>query len=201
MNRARYQFLAGPTRSRDQDRGGAGGDLLDQAEDGLHLGGCADQAAQSSFVAQAAAESFVFGASVQDFADVGKNRTQAAEVDRLFDIVLHAEASRMECGLGGFLGGDHNDRDRLRHVGELLHQFHSAHARHLDVGDHDRRSELGNFFQSFEAVGRSGRAISPARNQFGQPGSLVLFVFDNQYAFLRHIFLSVNWSFCQLFFA
>ena len=54
----------------------------------------------------------------------------------------------MECGVGRLLGGYHHHRDRLRQVGQLLHQFHAAHAWHLDVGNHDGGSKGGNFFQS-----------------------------------------------------
>jgi len=94
----------------------------------------------------------------------------------------------MKCRFGRLLGGDHHHCDRLRKVRQLFHQFHPAHAGHLDIGDHDGRSKAGDLFQSFHAIGRSVGAIAPSRDQFGQPGSFVLFVFNDQHAFLRHSF-------------
>jgi hypothetical protein len=70
--------------------------------------------------------------------------------------------------------------------GEPPQQFDSAHARHFEIGDDDRRRPLGGFLQSLGAVPGRLYAKSPGTDQFGQPGSFVLLVFDNQYFFVAH---------------
>src|SRR5271165_5505906 len=183
---ARHQFLTGTARPGDQYRRRARSHLLDQPENRLHLGGRAYQQAQRSLIAQAPAQRLILGARGHDLPDIDEDGAQAAEVDRFFNIILHTQPPSMERGFGRLLGGHHYHCDRLRKVRQFLYQFHAPHAGHHDVGDHDGRQKDGNFFKSIYTIDRGVGAIAPSRNQFGEPGSLVLFVFDNQHTFLCH---------------
>ena len=71
-------------------------------------------------------------------------------------------------------------------VGQLLQQFQAAHARHLHVGDHDGGSPLRDFLQAFSAILGGFGPVAPGRDQFGQAGPFVFFVFDDQYFFVVH---------------
>src|ERR1700677_310908 len=190
VNGARHQLFTSPAGSGDQHGGRAGSYLLDQPENLLHLARSSSQTPQCSFVAQTAAQGFVFRARVQDLADVRQDGTQSPEVYGLLDVILNSQTTGVKSGVSRLLGSYHHYRDRLRQISQFFNQLHAAHAGHFDVRYHDGGSEAGNFLQGFQAIGRSVGAIAPSRNQLSQPGSFVFFVLNNQYAFLSHTFLS-----------
>jgi len=161
VNGARHQFLAGPARPGDQNRGRARSYQLDQPENLLHLRGRANQQAERSFIAQAAAQRFVFGARVQDFADVGEDGPQPPEVDGFLDVVLNPQASGVKCGVGCLLGSHHYHRDRLRQVSQPLHQFHAAHAGIFTSVITMDGAKTGIFLQSFRGRRPQCRCDSP----------------------------------------
>ena len=75
---------------------------------------------------------------------------------------------------------------------ERLQQLEAVHPRHHQVGDDDRRAELGDPLERLGAVGgRVGRE-APRAHQLGQPAAGGLVVFDDQHALgglvLAHVF-------------
>ena len=87
------QLLAGAAFAGDENRGGAGGDQLDEAEDLLHFGRGADQGAELSAVAQLAAGGFQFALGAALAGGVLQDIAQAGGIDRLFDEVVGARSS------------------------------------------------------------------------------------------------------------
>ena len=48
-------------------------------------------------------------------------------------------------GIDAALRGQQDDGDLLGSSGDVLQQFHAVHARHLQIGDHDRRAPGSTF--------------------------------------------------------
>ena len=105
-------------------------------------------------------------------------------IDRLLDEVESPALHRSDGGVDSAHPRKQDDRDLLRGSGDLLQQLHAVHARHLQVGDHDRRPPRLDFGKpSTPSIGGIC-FVAPSPNQFGKAGSLILLVFDDQYFFL-----------------
>ena len=60
---------------------------------------------------------------------------QLVDVERLGQVVVRAEAHRLDRGVGGRKRGDHDAEDVRVDPLRRAQDVHAAHVRHLDVGD------------------------------------------------------------------
>ena len=111
---------------------------------------------------------------------------QPLGIDGLGDVVVGAQAHRLHRAVDRALRSHQDHRHGLSLLRQSLQQFDASHTRHLEVCNHDGGIPLRRFFQSLGTVESGFSAIAPGGNQFGEPGALVFFIFNNQYFFVAH---------------
>ena len=131
-------FLAGSALSGDENRGGAGSHHLDQVEDLLHFLRRTDQRTQHADVAQPAAAGLQFALGAAKAGRVLQDVAQSRGIDRLLDEVEGPTLHGGDGGVDSAHTGQKNHGDLLGSSGDMLQQFHTVHAGHLQIGDHDR---------------------------------------------------------------
>ena len=102
-------------------------------------------------------------------------------IDRLGDIVVRPHAHRIDGGLDRALRGEHHhDAHAAPELRDAGQQIHAVHARHLQVGDDDRRRPLHHLVEALHPVGGAFGAEAPRLDQLGQPGPRVFLIFYDQ---------------------
>src|SRR5580692_450895 len=186
MDGACHQLLTGAAGARDQDRRRARRHHFNEAEKLLHFLRGPNQTSERSRVSQFPPRDFKFEASAKQRRGILQDGPEPAGVDGLGDVIVSPHAHGLYRAVNGSLSRDHDDRNCFTVIGDTFEQFQTAHARHLEIGYDERWRPRGNLFQALRAVLGSLSAIAPRRDQFCESGTLVLFVFDDQYFFLAH---------------
>ena len=107
-------------------------------------------------------------------------------VNRLGDVVVGAHAHRLYRAVDGALSRHHDYGHGVGLVCQAFEKFHSAHARHLEIGDDDGWGPLGDLFPSLVAIHGRFHPIAPCGDDLGKTSPFVLLVFHNQNFFLAH---------------
>ena len=186
MDGARHQFFAGATGPGDQYRGRAWSYELDEPENLLHLARRSTQLTERAGIPQPAPRTLQFGAGTQQRGCILQHRPQPLRIDGLSNVVVGAQTHRLNRAVDRALRSHQNHRHGLSLLRQSLQQFDASHTRHLEVCNHDGGIPLRRFFKSLGTVDSGFSAVAPGGNQFGEPGTLVFFIFNNQYLFVAH---------------
>ncbi|MFO0981957.1 MAG: hypothetical protein U1E76_09480 [Planctomycetota bacterium] len=92
---------------------------------------------------------------------------QGLEPCRLEQIVVRAEAQRLDGGLQRAVGGEHDD-DQVRHaLARLAHDLDAAASRHAQVGDQHVERGGGELLDRFVAAAALGHLVPGIAQGFG----------------------------------
>src|ERR1700722_15594554 len=186
MNRPRHQFLTCAAGPGDQYGCCTGGHHFNQAKKLLHFFRRPHQTPQRSGVPKFSPRDLELHPGSKQCRGVVQNSAQPLRVDGFGDVVVSSNAHGLYCAINGSLSSYHDDRDGLAAVGNPFQQFETPHSRHLEIGYHERGHPRRDLLETLYPIPRRLGHVAPGRDQFGKAGTLVLFVFDNQYFFVAH---------------
>ena len=181
VQRARDQLLAGPALAVDQDRRPARRRLDDQVEHLAHPRALADDLAEVVGVRlEVLAERAVLGDQPVLRQRVAQDDQHLVVLERLADVVEGAALHRRDRVLDRRVGGDHQHRQVVVDLLELVERGHAVHARHHHVDD--RRVERHRPGQLEPLRRRRGQAhlVALARQQRLEDLPHDLLVVDDQ---------------------
>ena len=151
VDRARDELLAGSALAGDQNRRPAGRSLDDQVEHLLHPRAAADDAGEALVLRlQTLAQGGVLRHQLPPLDGVADDDQHLVVLERLGDVVERAALHRRDRGLDRRKGRDHQDRQVVVELLQLVEQREPVHAGHHDVDyggvERERARQLEAFF-------------------------------------------------------
>ena len=181
MERARHELLAGAALAVDQNRRAARRRLHDQVEHLLHPRAAADDLAEAVGVRlQVLAERAVLGDEPALREGVAHDGQHFVVLERLGDVVEGAALHRRDRALDRRERGDHQHRQVVVDLLQLVERGHAVHARHHDVDDGGVERDRAGELEALGGVGGEANGIALARQQRLEDLAHDLLVVDDQ---------------------
>ena len=181
MERPRHELLAGAALAVDQNRGAARRRLHDQVEDLLHPRAAADDLAEPVGVRlEILAEHAVLGDEAALGQGVAHDGEHFVVLERLGDVVEGAALHRGDRALDRRERRDHQHRQLVVYLLQLVERGHAVHARHHDVDDGGVEGDRAGELQPFGGVGGEAHRVALARQQRFEDLTHDLLVVDDQ---------------------
>ena len=181
MERARHQLLAGAALAVDQDGRPARRRLHDQVEDLLHPRAAADDLAEAvGVLLQVLAQHAILGDQPPLRERVADDGEHFVVLERLGDVVERAALHRGDGALDRRERRDHQDRQLVVDLLQLVERRHAVHARHHDVDDGGVEGDGAGELEALGGVGGEAHGVALARQQRFEDLAHDLLVVDDQ---------------------
>ena len=141
------EFLAGAAFAGDQGRGVAAGELADDFENVLHGLAAADDAQVVILRFQQRLVRDDLPHVARGLEGVENDLFEAGHVEGFEEVIVSAQFHRLDGGLGGAVGGHHDDHLLGVDLAKAAERFQAAHAAHADVHDDQVGLERGISFK------------------------------------------------------
>src|SRR5690606_19762978 len=131
------QLLASAGLAADQHVGPGGRDPPDQLEDLLHGLRAADHAIEGVDALELLSQPPVLAAELPPLERAADHDLDLVDLEGLDEVVVGADLHGLDRGVGGRVGGDHDDLRRRGQGAGVAQDLHAGHAGHGQIGDHD----------------------------------------------------------------
>ena len=181
MEGARDQLLAGAAFAVDQNRGPARRRLHDQVEDLLHPRAAADDLAEPvGMMLQVLAQHAILGDQAALREGVAHDGEHFVVLERLGDVVKRATLHRRDGALDRRERGNHQHRQVVVDLLQLVERGHAVHARHHDVDDRGVEGARAGELEALGGIGREANGMALAGQQRLEDLAHDLLVVDDQ---------------------
>jgi hypothetical protein len=140
-----------------------------------------DAAVEAALLAQLAPQLLHFAQRLLPLDRFLQEDAEARRIDRLTEVVVGAFLDRLDCRFAGALRGEQDDGQIGQLILEDAQQLQSAHARHHQIRDDDRRAERGDLQHRLFAVGGFVGLVPPRTDELGEPDTRRRIVLDNEH--------------------
>ena len=154
--------------------------LLDDAVDRANAGTVADDPAEAALLAQLAAKLPHFAQRLLPFHRLLQQDLQPLRIDRLAQIVVGAFFDSFDRTVDSPLRRQQDEREVGELILERVQQLESAHPRHDEIADDDRRAEGGHLPHRGFALGRFVGEEAPGLHELGEAGPGRRIVLDDK---------------------